>query len=128
MSRSSQRWVGLAIALFLGWFLVGQARSAWKNHWLLTDPQEGMAVITKEHWGGHGRFVYKYAVSGTRYTGVSSRNWQDPKYSSVGPGGESIVYYSASHPWISLLFKPRTVVEGLPGIIIVLCFEFFAIM
>lgn len=128
MRRSHQRLVGLASTLFLGYFLFGQAWSAWKNYWLLKDPQQGMAVITKEHWSGHGRVVYRYSVNSTEYSGASSRNWQDPKYSSVQSGGQSVVYFSASHPWISLLFQPRAVIEGLPGIIIVLFFEFFAIM
>lgn len=71
---------------------------------------------------------YRYSVNGKNYSGVCGRNWQDPKYSGVEAGEESIVYYSASHPWISCLRKPRTVIEGLPVILIALFLEVLAAM
>lgn len=71
---------------------------------------------------------YYYTVNGKKYTGVCRRNWQDPKYSRVEAGEKSIVYFSASHPWISCLYKPRAVIEGVPVILLVLFFEAFAII
>jgi len=122
------RLAGLVLATALGYFLFGWARTAWINYWLLTDSREGMAAVTKMHWGGHGRVVYQYIANGKKYTGASSRNWQDLRYREVKPGGESIVYYSASHPWISQLYKPRAIVEGWPVLLIVLPLEFMALM
>jgi hypothetical protein len=128
MRSFAPRLPGLAIAIGLGYFLFLQARSAWANYWLRADSQQGMAKIIKKHWGGHGRFVYRYVVNGSEYFGASSRNWQHERYSKVQPGDESIVYFSASHPWISLLYKPRAVIEGLPVLVIVMFLEFFAVM
>lgn len=124
----SSRIQGLIIASILGWFLSGQVRSAWAGYWLLKDPQAGMAVVTARHWSGHNAMDYRYTVNGKNYAGVCGRNWQDPRYSRVEAGEESIVYFSASHPWISCLYKPKAVIEGLPVIVIVLFIEALAIV
>lgn len=128
MRSFAPRLPGLVIALGLGYFLFLQARSAWANYWLRTDSQQAMATLIKKHWGGHGQFVYRYVVNDREYIGVSSRNWQDEHYSKVQPGDESPVHFSASHPSISRLYKPRTVVEGLPVLIVVMFLELFAVM
>ncbi|MFL6583889.1 MAG: hypothetical protein ACJ8KU_05165 [Chthoniobacterales bacterium] len=122
------RLPSLVIAIGLGYFLFVQAHSAWANYWLRTDSQQAIATLIKKHWSGHGRFVYRYVVNGREYIGASSRNWQDARYSGVQPGDESPVYFSVSHPSISLLYKPQAVVEGLPVLIIVMFLEFFAVM
>src|SRR5882672_4933409 len=105
MRSFSPRLVGLILAAGLGYFLVRQAQSAWKNYWLLEDSQQGVALVTKEHWGGHDRVVYRYVVNEKQYTGASFRNWQDQRFSKVKAGDNSAVYFSASHPWLSLLYK-----------------------
>ena len=63
-----------------------------------------MAMLTKER--EHGIVEYKYSVDGRNYTGISQRNWDIVKYREVPVGQESIVYYSASHPWLSSLETP----------------------
>jgi hypothetical protein len=83
----------------------------------LNDCQQGKAVITKEFWGGHGRLVYRYAVNGKQFTGVSSPDWKDAKYKNVRIGEEAVVYYSESHPWLSLLFKPKGFIDLLPALL-----------
>jgi len=128
MRSFSPRLVGLILAAGLGYFLVRQALSGWRNYWLLEDSQQAVAIVSKEHWSGHKLVVYQYVVNGKQYTGTSFRNWEDPRYGNVQAGGESVVYFSASHPWLSLLYKPRTVVEGLPVLIIVLVLEVFAVV
>ena len=130
MRKFPPRLAGLIIAILMGSLLVGAAGQAWRNYWLLTDGQQGMATVIEKHWGGHGRVVYRYSVDGTVYTGVGNRNWEDPRYSKVQPGDESVVYYSASRPWISQLHKPRTVIDdlALPMMILVAIIEFFAVM
>jgi hypothetical protein len=123
----SPRLVGSIVAVILGAFLFGWVKSTWRNYWLLGDCQEGMAVVTKESWAGHNTVVYRYTVNKKEYFGSSMRNWRQPKYSKVRAGDQSLVYFSASHPWLSLLYKPQTVVEGLPVLLIALLLELCAI-
>jgi hypothetical protein len=126
-SSLSPRLIGLIIAIVLGDFLFGWAREAWTNYWLLKDGQQGMAVVTHELWSGHNAVGYKYTVNQNEYTGKSGRNWQEEKYSNVQVGDKSVVYFSLSHPWLSLLYKPRMLVEGWPVVLIALFFELFAV-
>ncbi|HTS18345.1 MAG TPA: hypothetical protein VMP11_12280 [Verrucomicrobiae bacterium] len=62
------------------------------------------------------------------YTGHSRRNRQDKKYANVQVGETSVVYFSASHPWLSRLSMPQAVLEGLPAILLVLVLEIFAVI
>jgi hypothetical protein len=127
--RSSLSQLGnLTIALVLGYFLFLQTQFTWTKYWLLKDYQQGMAVVTKETWSGHNKVDYKYVVGQKEYTGRSYRNWEDPVYSQVRVGGESVVFFSASHPWLSLLYKPHTVVEGIPALAVAVILELFAIV
>ena len=95
---------------------------------MMKDAQQGTATITEPHWGGHDVYVYQYEVAGKRYAGASYRDWQDPKYSNVQPGGKAPVYFSASHPWVSLLHRPKAVIEALPVVVVMLALEVFAIV
>jgi hypothetical protein len=122
------RLTALIMVIFLTDFLYLRAEDAWTNYWLLTDAQQGMAIVTHKLWSGHDQVGYDYTVSNVNYTGKSARNRKDPKYGNVQSGQQSIVYYSFSHPSISLLYKPDTVIPGFPVIIIVLVLEFFAIV
>ena len=115
------------MAIALGQFLLLRVRSAYTNYWLLRDAQNGTAIVTKDLWSGHNAVGYKYVVDQKQYSGHSGRNWQDQKYSKVQVGEESVVYFSTSHPWLSLLYMPRAVLEGLPVIIIVVVLEAFAV-
>jgi len=98
------------------------------SYWLRTDSQQGIAKVTADYWGGHGQVVYYYDVNQKHYTGISGTNWKDPRYDNVRPGGKAVVYYSASHPWLSALYMPDTVVEGLPVLIIAFLIELVAIV
>jgi len=112
-------WV-LLFALLLGYaFVFTPARQVWKDHWLVRDGQEGTAVITKEHWAGHGVVVYRYRVGQKVYTGQDRRSRQNSKYAHAVPGEESVVYFSSSHPWLSAINLPRNVgIEGLPVVML----------
>jgi hypothetical protein len=78
-----------------------------------------MAVITNEHWGGHGVVVYRYRVGQKVYSGQDHRSWQNPKYAHVMAGENTVVYFSSSHPWLSAINLPRNVViEGLPVMLV----------
>lgn len=128
MTARGARIVGLILAIALGQFLYLRAREAWKSYWLLKDSQKGIAAIMSEHWSGHNTVDYKYMVNGKEYASHSARNWDDPKYKDAQPGQESVVYFSASHPWLSQLSMPGTILEGAPVVLIVLGFEVFAII
>src|ERR1700677_2565180 len=128
MSLRAQRLTGLAVAVFLGYFLFQRAHLSWINFWLRTDAQQSIAKVVGDYWGGHGEVGYHYDVNQKHYTGISGTKWRDPHYSDVRPGGEAVVYYSVSHPWLSSLYIPDTVVDALPVLIVVFLFELIAIV
>jgi hypothetical protein len=86
-----------------------------------------MAVITKAYWGGHGQFVYHYTAGQKDFTGVSGRDWKDVRYRNASVGQEAPVYYSVSHPWLSLLYKPEGFIDILPALI-ALTLSFFIVV
>lgn len=126
MTPRGARLTGLILAIALGQFLFLRGRSAWINYWLLRDARQGSAIVTKELWSGHNAVGYKYFVAQEQYSGHSGRNSKDQKKVQVGE--EAVVYFSASHPWLSLLYMPNGVLEGLPVILVVLLLELFAVI
>ena len=110
------RFLILIFLVPLGFWLFGQARSSWRDYWIMHDGQQGTATVTKEYAGGHGRLVYQYTVSQKQFTGVSNSNWKDEKYRDVRPGNEAPVYFSTSHPWLSQLYKPEGYIDVLPAL------------
>ena len=70
-------------------------------------------------WSGHNAVAYRYRVNQREYTGEDVRSWQDPRYAHVVVGEGSVVYFCSSHPWLSLLNRPRTaMLEGLPVVVL----------
>src|SRR5437588_4539877 len=128
MSPHGARIAALILAIGLRQFLHLRVREAWTSYWLLKDAQKDTALVTKELWSGHKAVGYKYVVNGRQYAGHGGRNWDDPKYRDAKVGQESVVYFSASHPWLSQLSMPRTILEGPPVVLIVLGLELFAIV
>ena len=124
----SPRLQGVVIAIILGYFLILQGLNSRTSYWLLKDGQAGIAVVTKDIWGGHNSVGYRYEVNNREYTGKDERSWQDTDNHRAQVGQRAAVYFSASHPWLSRLNKPRVVVEGLPVILIALILEIFAIV
>jgi len=58
-------------------------------------------------------------VNQNEYTGQDFRSCQNPKYAHVMVGQQTIVFFSASHPWLSRINLPRTaMVEGLPVLLL----------
>ena len=90
----------------------------------MKDGLQGMAAITQEH--SKRIMDYKYTVDQKEYEGKSRSNWEG-EYKGVRVGDACVMYFSASHPWLSALYKPRAVVEGLPALIVALLFESFFI-
>ena len=128
MQPRSRRLVGLAVAIVLGYFFYLRVREGWLNYWLRTDSQQCTAKITADYWGGHGQVVYYYDLKQKHYTGVSGKNWRDPHYSDARPGSEAVVYYSASHPWLSALYIPDTVITAFPVLVVALVIELIAVV
>ena len=101
-------------------FVANPARQFWSNYWLMKDGQQGVARVTKEHWSGHDVVVYSYRVNERVYSGQDFRSWQNPQYAHVMIGGNTVIYFSASHPWLSAINLPRSVmVNGLPMLLLV---------
>jgi hypothetical protein len=84
--------------------------------------------VTKDLWTGHNGVAYRYTVNHNEYTGKRMRNYRDPRYRNVHPGDKSVVYYSASHPWMSSLRRPDRIGEGLPVALLALLFETIAVI
>lgn len=88
----------LIISFFAAMVLVGQSLTAWKIHWLLIDGWHGTAIIV---YTSKGNASYTYTVNNKTYNGSDS--------SVKTPGETAEVYYSDSHPWLSLLKKPNSI-------------------
>lgn len=119
--------IGAALmALLLAYgFVYGPARELWLNYWLIRDGQQGVAVVTKEHWAGHDVVIYRYQVNQKTYTGQDSRSYQKPKYAKVMPGEKTVIYFSSSHPWLSAINMPQVVMfSGLPVVLLAWLFMF----
>lgn len=68
-----QRLFTLAVALLMGhFFLIVQARTVWKNYWILKDGQKGTAFVTKVIWTGHDAVAYRYLVNQEEYSGTDA--------------------------------------------------------
>lgn len=118
-------WAALLALLLVYYFVIGPARELWLNYWLIRDGQQGVAVITKAHWAGHGVFIYRYCVNQKTYTGQDHRSYRNPKYANVMAGEETVVYFSSSHPWLSAINMPQGVMfGGLPVVLLAWVFVF----
>jgi hypothetical protein len=110
--RNTYLLVSLVLIMYLaslgvsGWWFLAAVHDSWTTYWLLRDGRTGTAVVTSELWSGHNQVAYTYRVNDHSYKGTSRRNWKDKRYENVRVGEESIAYFSASHPWLSLLYKP----------------------
>jgi hypothetical protein len=128
MSVRQARLTAFVMAMVLGQFLYLRVDEARTNYWLRTDASKTTAIVMGELWSGHGRVRYRYSVGHGEYTGKSSRDWKDPKFSSVKVGQEARVYYSSSHPWLSQLYLPERVLTVEPVTFIVIALEFFFVV
>jgi hypothetical protein len=117
----------LVLAIGLAWFLSLRGLAAWKAHWLLEDGQTGVAQVTSNSNSGHAIVEYEYSVGQNSYRGSSQRNSRIEAYRNVPIGGKSVVYYSASHPGLSSLDMPASVITGLPAVLVALSIEILAL-
>ena len=117
---------GIIVAVFMSLFVVGMPRGWWGDYWLLRDGQPNRGIVTR--LVGRRSVEYRYTVNEKEYWGRCPRNSRDPKYSRVGPGEETVIYYSVSRPWISCVNKPTDVGVGLPVWLLALVFEILGIV
>lgn len=104
----------LVVVLTIAVIMCG--RNIHESNWILRD-----GVLTTAHVtgvGSHNCVYYTYSVAGTHYSGYGTREYRDPRYASVGTGGQTVLWYSASHPWISSPLRPRAMYDGSPFVII----------
>ncbi|HYL86392.1 MAG TPA: hypothetical protein VE263_19365 [Candidatus Angelobacter sp.] len=131
--------MALVPALLLGYFfVVSQAQLAWKNYWLVKDGQQGTAVVTRVLWTGHRGVAYQYRANQVEYTGADAVSRDHPRavpfsrgdlYPAAVAGENLAVYFSASHPWLSRLNRPRSmIIEGLPVLLLVWALEALLIL
>ena len=114
-SNIERIWAAILALIFGYFFVVARAEDAWRSYWLLKDGQQGTAIVIKELWSGHGVVAYRYRVGDKDYIGEDARSWQNPKYAHAMAGEPTVVYFSSSHPRLSLINRPRTAMpEGLP--------------
>jgi hypothetical protein len=67
---------------------------------------------------------YTYSVGRASFTGHGQREYRDARYERVGIGARTVVWYSASHPWISTSRRPDATLYGLPWLVVVLLLDF----
>ena len=111
----------IAGVVVLTFFAFMYCRHARENYWILRDGIQTTAKVTGE--GTHNTIDYTYRVGGTTYSGNGHREYREglPR---VTTGGESVVWYSASHPWLSTPRRPDAVFVGFPWLVIVVAMDF----
>ena len=122
--RTLDRVFAVVIALLLAYFFIfEQIRITWTDYWLTRDAQQGVAAITKVLWTGHSGVAYRYRVNQREYRGEEAVD----RGKNLGYVGESVVvYFSSSHPWLSRLRFPRSVMPG--GLPVILLAWFFMVL
>ena len=114
--------------VFLSLFLFGQARTVWRKYWLLRDGQQSTALVTWKY--GHELVDYSFRANGKEYKGTDREKYvsQEHRYEDVTLGGEAVVYFSTSHPWLSSLARPDSILpDGFLGVIVFLVFDILLI-
>jgi hypothetical protein len=112
-------WLAAVVILaFFGYLLFLCVYFVPVDYWIVKDGAKTTALITNDHpWTGHGDVVYSYTVDGQQYTETGSPDWEKPRPKA---GDKCTVYYSVSHPWLSLLRRPKVLVERYAGGIVFL--------
>ena len=108
-------------------FLFVPGLETWHRYLLMKDGREGRSEIIR--FAPKNQVVYRYGVNQKEYTGRDRRTDDDRRAARGNPEEERAptVYYSASHPWISRLHRPTTLIPpGLP--VFMLAWFFLALM
>jgi hypothetical protein len=115
-----ERLVLLIPASFLAYaFLILPGIETWQSYWLMKDGQKGRAEIIR--FTPKTAVVYRYWVNQREYTGRDRRTDEERRAAkgNVEEERSPTVYYSASHPWVSRLQRPTTLIPaGLPVLLL----------
>ena len=114
------------VGILLGVLLFIIARVWWANYWIIKDGQTGTALVTA--FVRHNIAEYTYIVHQTGYRGSSFRDRSSPQCTGDIWGRHCPVYFSASHPWLSRLYRPDGVMQGWPVVLIALLIEVRALV
>jgi hypothetical protein len=98
--------VAVIFVVFLGFILFSQLQYLPTDYWILTDGAETTALVTGKDFFWGKSVAYSYTVAGQEYTGKEVPKWPYPEV-----GDQCMVYYSVSHPWLSLLIKPKSLLD-----------------
>ena len=123
---NSRRAQAAMVGILLGALLFIIARVWWANYWIIKDGQTGTALVTA--FVRHSRAKYTYIAYQTTYSGISFRDRSSPPCSSDIWGTHCPIYFSASHPWLSRLYRPDSVIQGWPVALIALLIEVRALL
>jgi hypothetical protein len=122
---NSPRTQASIIAIVLAYCLSLAFQNWWLNYWVLKDGQTTTALVIRAHWRGHGKLEYSYLVKEKEYKGYC--RWRRDSHVTTLAGGHNPVFFSASHPWLSSLYRPDEVLEDLPVVLLLLLLEAFAV-
>ena len=124
IARNQGRGAMLALALLFAGMIFGICRNCWHDFWISLDAAQTKATIITER--SHGVYDYQYLVNGIQYVGHGQRGGNLDRNAHLG--GQTFVYFSSSHPWLSSLEMP-TALPWIPlaSIALFLYLEFFAV-
>jgi hypothetical protein len=105
----------LIMILVFSWVISFFVESAWTTHWVSKDARQGAATAVGRSWRGHGAVDYEYVVNGQTYTGVGGGR------RNIRIGDQVPVFYSTSHPWLSMLRRPESSPSTLGSETFVVC-------
>ena len=101
-------------------------RVIYRNYWILKDGVQSTGIVTEVDRGA--AIHYRYVVRETTYFGYGRREYRNHMDIEVGVDGNSVVWYSSSHPWLSVANRPTTVLFALPWIVIVMGLDLLCIV
>jgi hypothetical protein len=123
---NSRRVQAATVGVLLGALLFIIARVWWANYWIIKDGQTGTALVTG--FGRHNITRYTYIVHQSVYTGSSFHDRSSPRCNSDTWGTHCPVYFSDSRSWLSRLYRPDSVIQGWPVVLIALLVELRALV
>jgi len=107
-------------------FLFLPATETWHSYLLMKDGRQGRAEIIQ--FAPKTQVVYRYRVGQKEYTGRDRRTDEERRAArnNLEEERNPTVYYSASHPWVSRLHRPTTLIP--PGLPVFILAWFFLVL
>jgi hypothetical protein len=114
----------LVLAILIGGMIFSAFRGYWEDFWISRDGKPATATIIAKK--SHGVYDYQFMVGGIQYVGHGQRGRNLDREAHIG--GQTPVYLSSSHPWLSSPQMPTFSLWN-PLVVIALLFsiEFFVV-